>query len=184
MFRWGNRTIQAGPSFQWNIFNYGRITNNVRVQDARFQQLLIAYQNAVLKAQQEVEDALVAFLKAQKRIEFLRQSAAAARHSLDLSVLQYREGTKDFTTVLIAQQTLLNEQDNLAAALGAISSNLVGVYRALGGGWEIRKGKDLVPPEVKEVMAKRSNWGHLLAPVSYNPEVTEKPKSSVRSPDW
>ena len=67
MFQWKSRTIQAGPSVQWNIFNYGRITNNVRVQDARFEQLLIAYQNTVLKAQQEVEDALVAFLKAQER---------------------------------------------------------------------------------------------------------------------
>ena len=112
------------------------------MQDARFQQLLIAYQNAVLKAQQEVEDALVAFLRAQERAEFLARSAAAAKRSLDLAVMQYREGTKDFTTVLIAQQALLNEQDNLASTLGNISSSLVGVYRALGGGWEItgRKG--------------------------------------------
>ncbi len=184
MFNWGSRTIQAGPSFQWNLFNYGRITNNVRVQDARFQQLLIAYQNAVLKAQQEVEDALVAFLKAQKRIEFLAQSVAAAKRSLDLAVRQYREGTKDFTTVLIAQQTLLSEQDNLAAALGATSSNLVGIYRGLGGGWEIRKGKELVPPEVKEAMEKRTDWGQLLSPVFYNPEFREKPKPFIRPPDW
>ena len=74
MFQWGSRTYQIGPSFQWNLFNYGRITNNVRVQDARFEQLLIAYQNAVLKAQQEVEDALVAFLRAQDRAAFLAQS--------------------------------------------------------------------------------------------------------------
>lgn len=184
MFNWGSRTIQAGPSFQWNIFNYGRITNNVRVQDARFQQLLIAYQNAVLKAQQEVEDSLVAFLKAQKRVEFLGLSVAAARRSLDLAIRQYREGTKDFTTVLISQQTLLSEQDNLAAALGATSSNLVGIYRGLGGGWEIREGQELVPPEVREAMEKRTDWGHLLEPVSYNPEVTEKPKTSIRPPDW
>ena len=78
----------------------------------------------------------------------------------------------------------MNEQDNLATALGSISSNLVGVYRALGGGWEIREGKDLVPPEVKEAMEKRTNWGHLLAPASYNPPASEKPKSSIRLPDW
>ncbi|MBI4768014.1 MAG: TolC family protein, partial [Deltaproteobacteria bacterium] len=184
MFHWGNRTFQAGPSFQWNIFNYGRITNNVRVQDARFQQLLVAYQNAVLKAQQEVEDALVAFLKTRERIEFLSKSAASARQSLDLSILQYKEGIKDFTSVLIAQQTLLNEQDNLAAALGAISSNLVGVYRALGGGWEIRAGKDLVPPEVKEVMAKRSNWGQLLEPAANNFSKDGKTRSFSLSPEW
>jgi len=184
MFQWKSRTVQAGPSVQWNILNYGRITNNVRVQDARFEQLLTTYQNAVLKAQQEVEDALVAFLKAQERAEFLAHSVTAAKRSLDLAILQYREGTKDFTTVLIAQQALLNEQDNLASTLGSISSNLVGVYRALGGGWEIREGKDLVPREVKKEMVKRTNWGKLLAPASYNPPPTENPKSLIRFPDW
>ncbi len=184
IFRWGSRTYQVGPSFQWNIFNYGRITNNVRVQDARFEQLLIAYQNAVLKAQQEVEDALVAFLRTQEQAESLGRSAGAAKSALDLAVLQYREGIKDFTTVLVAQQSLLSEQDKLATALGNISINLVGVYRALGGGWEIREGKDLVSPEIKEAMEKRTNWGHLLAPASYNPSSSEEPKSSVRRPDW
>jgi len=183
MFQWRSRTYQIGPSLQWNVFNYGRITNLVRVQDARFEQLLIAYENSVLKAQQEVEDALIAFLRAQERAGFLVQSAAAAKRSLDLAVLQYREGVKDFTTVLTAQQALLNEQDNLAGTLGNIASNLVGVYRALGGGWEIREGKDLVPPEVKEAMAKRTNWGHLLAPTFYNPPASAEPKP-LRLPDW
>ncbi len=184
MFQWRSRTVQGGPSFQWNIFNYGRITNNVRVQDARFQQLLIAYQNIVLTAQKEVEDNLVAFLRAQEQAEFLARSTAAAKNSLDLAVLQYREGIKDFTTVLVAQQTLLSQQDNLAATLGNISSNLVGVYRALGGGWEIREGKDLVPSEIKEEMEKRTNWGKLLTPASYNPPASEGPKSLIRPPDW
>jgi NodT family efflux transporter outer membrane factor (OMF) lipoprotein len=184
MFQWKSRIAQAGPTFQWNIFNYGQITNNIRLQDARFQQLLIAYQNTVLKAQQEVEDNLVAFLKAQERAELLGRSTAAARSSLDLALLQYREGAKDFTTVLVAQQALLNEQDNLATTLGTIASNLVGVYRALGGGWEIREGEELVPSEVKEEMAKRTNWGKLLAPALYNPLPSEEPKSLVRFPDW
>ena len=184
IFKWESRTYQAGPSFQWKIFNYGRITNNVRLQDARFQELLITYQNAVLKAQQEVEDSLVAFLRAQDQAAFLAQSTTAARKALDLAVLQYRQGIKDFTTVLVAQQALLNEQNNLATALGSISSNLVGVYKALGGGWEIREGKELIPPEVKEAMEKRTNWGHLLAPASYNPSASQKPKSNIRPPDW
>ncbi len=184
MFKWSSRDIQAGPLFQWSIFNYGRITNNVRLQDARLQELLITYQNAVLKAQQEVEDNLVAFLRAQERARFLARSTTAARNALDLAVKQYREGVRDFTTVLTAQQSLLNEQDNLAATLGSISSSLVGVYRALGGGWEIREGKDLVPPDIRKEMAKRTNWGDLLAPESYNPPVFEKPKSPARLPDW
>jgi outer membrane protein TolC len=184
MFEWTSRTAQAGPSFRWNILNYGQITNNVRVQDARFQELLLGYQNAVLVAQQEVQDNLTAFLRAQDRAGLLAQSVEAAKKSLDLAVLQYREGTIDFTTVLVAQQALLNEQDNLASTLGNVSSSLVGVYRALGGGWEIREGTDLVPSEIKEKMAKRTNWGKLLAPASYNPLPSEEPKSLIRLPDW
>ncbi len=184
MFQWRSRTAQTGPSVQWSILNYGRIRNNVRVQDARLERLLIAYQEAVLKAQQEVEDNLAAFLRAQDRAGFLAQSIDAAKKSLDLAVLQYREGTKDFTTVLIAQQALLNEQDNLASTLGNISSSLVGVYRALGGGWEIREGQDVVPPEIKEEMRNRTHWGNLLAPALYRSPASEETKSTIRLPDW
>ncbi|MFB3884181.1 MAG: efflux transporter outer membrane subunit [Thermodesulfobacteriota bacterium] len=184
MFKWKSRTIQTGPSVQWNLFNYGRITNDVRLQDARLQELLIAYQNTVLTAQREVEDNLIAFLKTQDRAESLAQSTSAAQSSFDLALLQYREGIKDFTTVLLAQQTLLTQQDNLAITLGDVSTNLVGVYKALGGGWEIREGEDLVPSEVKGEMAKRTNWGNLLAPAAYNPPASEQPRSLIRSPDW
>ncbi|MGZ3513965.1 MAG: efflux transporter outer membrane subunit [Thermodesulfobacteriota bacterium] len=184
MFLWKSRTYQFGPSLQWNILNYGRITNNVRVQDARFQQLLMTYQNVVLTAQQDVEDNLIAFLKGQDQAGFLAQSVEAAQKSLDLAVRQYRGGIVDFTTVLIAQQSLLSGQDSLATALGNLSASLVGVYRALGGGWEIREGKDLIPPEIKEEMAKRTNWGKLLRPSSYNPLPSEESKGSIRLPDW
>ena len=180
MFNWRNRAGSMGPTVQWNILNYGQITNNVRFQDARFQELLISYQNSVLKAQQEVEDNLVAFLKAQERARFLSDSTTAAMRSLELAVIQYREGITDFTTVLTAQQALLNEQDSLASTLGDISRNLVGVYRALGGGWEIREGHDFVPAEIKETMAKRTNWGRLLAPAAV--AVVAVPGSS-RPPD-
>ena len=176
IFRWESRGMTAGPSFQWNILNYGRLRNNVRVQDARFQELLLAYQNTVLKAQQEVEDSLVAFLKSQVQARFLAESAAAAQRSVDLAVIQYREGITDFTTVLTAQQSLLVQQDNLAATVGNIALNLVGVYRALGGGWEIREGEPLVPPSVQEVMRKRTNWGKLLQPVNLAAPMEAQPR--------
>ena len=118
MFNWRNRAGSMGPTVQWNILNYGQITNNVRFQDAQFQELLITYQNSVLKAQQEVEDNLVAFLKAQERARFLSDSTTAAMRSLELAVIQYREGITDFTTVLTAQQALLSEQDSLAVHPG------------------------------------------------------------------
>jgi NodT family efflux transporter outer membrane factor (OMF) lipoprotein len=184
IFQWESRTYQIGPSVQWNILNYGQIRNNVRLQDAKLQELLLAYQNTVLTAQQDVEDYLSAFLLAQDRASFLAQSAEAARNSFDLAVKQYREGITDFTAVLLAQQSLLSEQDNLASTLGNISINLVGVYRALGGCWEIREGKELVSPSVKEEMEKRTDWGSLLAPASYNPPAGKGPESSPRLPDW
>jgi outer membrane protein TolC len=184
MFRWGSRSIQVGPSVQWNILNYGQLTNNVRVQDAYFQQLLLAYQRAVLSAQQDVEDNLVAFLRAQDRADFLAKSVTSSQSALRLAVLRYREGVTDFTTVLTAQQALLSQQDSLASTLGSISTSLVGVYRALGGGWEIREGEDIVPAEIKAEMQRRTNWGHLLAPATYNLPASRDPKSTPRLPDW
>jgi NodT family efflux transporter outer membrane factor (OMF) lipoprotein len=184
MFRWGSRSGSGGPALQWNILNYGQITNLVRVQDARFQQLLIAYQNTVLKAQQEVEDALVAFLRAQERAGFLAESTEAADRSLKLAVLQYREGVTDFTTVLTAQQALLSDQDNLASTLGDIALNLVGTYRALGGGWQIREGQDFVPQRTKAEMAKRTDWGGLLKRAVQEPLGPAERAPLVRPSDW
>src|SRR5262249_31891713 len=89
MWSWGSRSIQVVPTLQWNIFNYGEITNNVRAQDGRFQQLLIAYQSAVLAAQKDVEDNLVAFLQAQERADLLAQSVTSARTALRVAMLQY-----------------------------------------------------------------------------------------------
>jgi len=181
IFNWGQHFYRFGPSVQWNLFNYGQLTNQVRAQDARFQELALSYQNTVLKAQQEAESALIGFLKTQNSAEFLAESTAAAQRSLDLATLQYREGITDFTTVLTAEQDLLKQQDNFAQTLGNIATNLVGVYRALGGGWQIREGKDFVPEPIQQAMAERTNWGDLLKPGA----VPEKPPSSlIRAPDW
>ncbi|MFZ2448613.1 MAG: efflux transporter outer membrane subunit [Syntrophobacteraceae bacterium] len=183
MFTMKAGTVTTGPGFQWNILNYGRITNAVRVEDAKFQELLISYQDTVLRAQQEVEDSLAGFLRAQETADYLAQSALAAQRSLDLAFIQYRQGSTDFTTVLVAQQALHVTQDSFANALGNISGNLVLVYRALGGGWQIREGRDFVPEEIKAAMAKRTNWGNLLTPASHTPPA-DTPGPTVRWPDW
>ncbi len=183
VFLWKSRVANFGPALQWNIFNYGQITNQVRVQDARLQALLITYQNAVLTAQREVEDNLVAFLRSQDRAKSLGESTAAAQRSLNLATIQYREGITDFTTVLTAQQALLTEQDNLATTLGDISNNLVGVYRAVGGGWQIREGKDLVPDSIKQQMANRTDWGELLEAAPQLSPDAKKPVT-VSWPQW
>jgi len=184
IFSWSSRTVNFGPSFQWNILNYGRITNKVRFQDARLQTLILDYQDTVLKAQQEVEDGLVEFLKAQERTAFLEKSVAAAKRSADLALMQYRGGSTDYTTVILAQQALLNEQDRLAATRGESPLGLVAVYRALGGGWEIREGKPFVPVEIKKDMEVRTNWGSLLSEPMKLPPAPGSQETIVRGPDW
>jgi NodT family efflux transporter outer membrane factor (OMF) lipoprotein len=179
-----SRAFSFGPSFQWNILNYGQITNNVRVQDAAFQALVTNYQNTVLTAQQEVEDGLVGFLKAQQRTDFLELSAAAAKRAVDLATLQYREGIADFTTVLVAEQNLLQQQDALAVSRGDIPTNLIRTYRALGGGWEIREGQELVPAQVREAMQKRTDWGRLLTPGAIERVSQQPPDAYVPAPSW
>ncbi|MEW6037532.1 MAG: TolC family protein [Pseudomonadota bacterium] len=181
IFHWGQHFYRFGPSVQWNLFNYGQLTNQIRAQDARFQELALDYQNTVLKAQKEAESALIGFLKTQNSAEFLAESTAAAQRSLDLATLQYREGITDFTTVLTAEQDLLKQQDNFAQTLGQIATNLVGIYRTLGGGWQIREGREFVPEPILQAMAERTNWGDLLKPGSVPPA---PPSGLIRAPDW
>lgn len=188
LFTWKSFTMATGPSIEWPIFNYGRITNNVRIQDARFQQALVTYQNTVLTAAREAEDAMVAFLRAQDQVAALTQSVQAAKRAVDLSLIQYREGAVDFTRVLNAQQTLVQQQDLLVQSRGAIPTNLISLYKALGGGWQLRLGKDFVSEETLQVMRSRTNWGNLLPPPGL-PESLDPPPpagehSPVQRPDW
>jgi hypothetical protein len=127
-----------GPFFQWNILNYGRIINSIRSQDAFFQQLLTTYQSTVLRANREVEDSLIAFLKAQEQTRYLSQAVEAAKESVEIAQVQYRQGAIDFNQVFTLERDLTNLQQQLAQAQGDIALNLVGVYRALGGGWQVR----------------------------------------------
>jgi NodT family efflux transporter outer membrane factor (OMF) lipoprotein len=128
-----------GPSFQWEVLNYGRILNNVRLQDAKFQELTAAYQNQVLVAQQEVESGMVAFFKAKQRTDFQQKSVNAARKAADLSPERwYKTNDLTFTTVSLIQQNKVQQEDTLAQARGEIALGLIAIYKALGGGWQIR----------------------------------------------
>ena len=183
-FSWGSRQIQFGPAIQWNLFNYGQITNQVRSQDAQYQAAIFAYQNTVLAAQREVEDGLVGFAKSQEQAAALTRAVAASRRSLDLAVVEYRQGQTDYTTVLTAEQNLLRQADQLAIARGNVPQGLIGVYRALGGGWQLRQGHDFVPDDVKTVMAKRTDWGGLLDPAAAATPTRPRREALVRLPEW
>lgn len=162
-------TFAFGPSFQWNVLNYGQITNNVRVQDARLQALLIDYKNTVLTAQKEVENGVAGFVLSRQESDFLNASVKAAQGARDLAFLQYHEGLVDFTTVLQAEQNLADAQNNFASATGTESSSVAQIYRALGGGWEIRAGKEFVTPATREEMVTRTDWGDVLPPPAQAP---------------
>jgi NodT family efflux transporter outer membrane factor (OMF) lipoprotein len=148
---WSPKALSGniGPTFTWNILNYGRILNNVRLQDAKFQELVATYQNTVLSAAQDVENGLVTFLEAQQRTKFQADSVKDADEAVKIAVAQYKAGTIDFTRVTQLEQTLETQQDTLAQAQGEIVTGLIQVYKALGGGWQIREtGCDPSPGDV------------------------------------
>jgi NodT family efflux transporter outer membrane factor (OMF) lipoprotein len=156
-------TYQLGPGFRWDILNYGRIANNVRVQDARFEQLLKQYQNTVLTAQQDVSNSITSLVRSREQAGFLTDSVVASRRSVDLSFTQYRAGGVDFIRVLNATQFLLNEQQNLVISRVNIATSAIALNRALGGGWELRKDDEFVPAETIEQMRQRTNWGDITS---------------------
>jgi NodT family efflux transporter outer membrane factor (OMF) lipoprotein len=184
IFQSRSRTFAFGPSFVWDFLNYGRIENAVRAQDAAFQQALVTYQSTVLTAQQEVENGLVGFRKQQESAQYLSEAVQAAQRSLALARVQYQNGITDFTTVLVAEQQVLQQQDQLAVTAGAIPTNLVAAYRALGGGWQIRLGRQFVPPQTIEAMTTRTNWGKLLAYEVQVPPIPVPRPEEPRLPQW
>ena len=148
LFTPGAFNSQVSPNFRWDLLNYCRINNNIKLQDARFLELVAFYQNQVLRANQEVEDGVVVFLRSQERTRFQQKSVNDAEAAVNVALLQYKAGTTDFTTVTQVQQIQVIQQDTLAVAQGEIVAGLIQVYRALGGGWQIRlQGcQDCLPP--------------------------------------
>jgi NodT family efflux transporter outer membrane factor (OMF) lipoprotein len=183
LFSSNSFTYFAGPSLSWNLLNYGRIKNQVRVEDSRLQQLIVNYQNTVLNAAREVEDAMTGFLEDKIQAGYLAEAVAASRRSVDISSLQYSEGLTDYQRVLDAQRGLTRDQDTLATLQGSIAINLVNMYKALGGGWQQRANTDLVPVEIQQQMSERTDWGGLLEEAGQAPEENED-KSDWRWPDW
>ena len=102
--------------FRWNVFNYGRLRSNVRLQDATFQQLLEDYRQTVLSVQAEVENSIVAFLRSREQLLDFRAAADAAQRSVEISTVQYEDGLVDFNTVLSTLEALASQQDELATA--------------------------------------------------------------------
>jgi NodT family efflux transporter outer membrane factor (OMF) lipoprotein len=135
-FDYTSRAWSAGPTVQWELFEAGRIRANVRVQNARQQQVLDAYQQTVLVALEEAENALTAYAKEQVRRESLSKSVEANQRALELSTQLYKSGLADFLHVLDSERSLYAAQDALVQSNQSVSLDLVQLFKALGGGWQ------------------------------------------------
>jgi NodT family efflux transporter outer membrane factor (OMF) lipoprotein len=184
MFTKTSYGFSFGPSFAWNFLNYGRLKNQVRVQDALFEQALINYQEVVLEAAQEVEDAMVGFLLSQSQAKYLKEGSEAAKRSSALSMIQYKEGIIEYQRVLDSNLALTQQQDQYAQTRGEIITNLIAMYKALGGGWQVRLGEDFVPADVQKEMGERTDWGELLEIKNEKAPALDPEKNLLRKPDW
>jgi NodT family efflux transporter outer membrane factor (OMF) lipoprotein len=184
----GSLTGFIGPSFQWNILNYGRIENSVKVQEARFRQLFFNYQAAVLRANREAEDAIIGYLKSQQRVKYLVESVGAAQRTVDITYDQYKQGVIDFTPVFLFEATLTSQQDALAQARADIALSLVDLYRSLGGGWEAQyeaNGYAATRPTTAPTTRRAEGWWSttnpgMAYPSTTRPVVTTRPSTIGR----
>lgn len=136
LFKSASQFWSIGPSISWNIFNAGAVRRNIEIQSALQEQQLNAYVATVLNALAETENALVAYAEEQNRRNSLSEAVKAAQRAVELSQTMYQAGIIDFTTLLDTERSLLSYQNELIQSDGSVASNLVRLYKVLGGGWE------------------------------------------------
>jgi NodT family efflux transporter outer membrane factor (OMF) lipoprotein len=171
-------SLSFGPALRWNLFDHGAIANNVRVQDARLQQLIESYQNTVLLAAQEVDNAVTEVLKTAEQQVILDESVDAAERALAIANTRYREGYAGFQRVLDAQRALFSQEERQLLNRGSHIGAIIAVYKGLGGGWEAGTIETLIPESTRNTMRERSDWGDLLqAPL---PSPTAEPTEPAR----
>lgn len=182
LFNGSSLTFLGGTGVRWNVLNFGRIKNSVRAQDARFQQSIADYQDTVLRAAAEVENSIVGFVQFQEAEQLLHDSYKAANRSVEIATIQYRDGAVNYQRVLDSNNSLLIQQDIWTQTRSNISRNLIAIFKAMGGGWEMREGKPFVQHEIREQMQQRTNWGKLIEPEAI--DVSFQQEEKLRQPDW
>ena len=140
----------GGPRISWPIFN-AAVRPNIEVQSALQEQALIQYEAAVLSSLEEVENALVAYAQEQRRRDSLRKATEAAQEAVELARYKYQAGLTDFSNVLDAERSLLSFQDQLNQSSGTVTSNVIRLYKALGGGWTSMAIAPAAPDTVKQL---------------------------------
>ncbi len=151
--------ISAGPAFSWNIFQYGRIKNQVRLQDALFQESLNNYNKKVLLAVQEVSNALNGYTLTKEQLELNAKAIEATVLAFNISIIQYNDGLTGYQRLLTSVQDLTRNEDQYAQIQGNIATQVIALYKALGGGWEMDRGQSYLRDEDIKQMQERSDWG-------------------------
>jgi len=154
--------VTIGPSFSWNIFQYGRIKNQVRVQDAVFEESLVNYNNKVLSAIAEVSNAIHGYRLTKIQQEENKKAVDATVRAFNISMTQYNDGLVSYQRLLSTVESLTRNQDQYAQIKGNLATNVILLYKALGGGWQMSKGKAYLSREMAEKMQKRTDWGEYL----------------------
>jgi outer membrane protein TolC len=162
LFSWDNRNTSISGSFMFPLFYRGAIVDQIRVQDAVFQQSVLTYQNQVLLAQKEVEDALISISTTRSSAEDLKKSVTAARQAASLALDRYKAGQNDYNTVIIAQQQLLAVQNSLVQTTTNNLLGYVAAFKALGGGWSGAMNMPQLPDQLVQTMRSRTDWGAVL----------------------
>jgi len=129
--------FSVGPGISLPLFTGGRIRSNIAVQDARQREALISYRSNVLNALEEVQNALVNYAQEQERRDRLNEAAKQSQLAVDLATEQYKAGLTDFLAVLDAQRELYADEDQAVQSQTSVATNVIGLYRALGGGWNV-----------------------------------------------
>ncbi|MCL9774787.1 TolC family protein [Vibrio methylphosphonaticus] len=155
--------LVAGPTFSWNIFQYGRIKNNVRFEDARFQETLTNYNKKVLQAVQEVTNALDAYQLYQEQQGLRLRSVDASIRAFNISMTQYENGQISFERLLSSLEKMTRSEDSYAQIKGNVANQVVALYKSLGGGWQVNSGKAFISDDLIETMNQRSDWGDTLS---------------------
>ena len=182
LFSWGNNSSGVNAGISLPLFYRGAIVDQVRVQDAIFQQSLLAYQNQVLNAQKEVEDSLITISTTKSSKEDLTRGVIAAQSAADLALERYKAGQNDYTTVITAQQNLLNIQNSLVQTSSNELIGYVGAFKALGGGWTADMTPPKLPDQMVADMTDRTDWGSVLTKAG-DPLTVKVGKFLVDAPD-
>jgi outer membrane protein TolC len=157
-------TASVGPGLSWNIFQYDRIKNRVRIEDALFQESLTNYNQSVLEAVGEVSNALEGYHYNVEKSQYDLSAVDASIRAFNISATQYNNGLVTYQRLLSTVEKMTLREDAFAQTRGNIANQVVALYKALGGGWQTLSKNPIVKPETIEQMRKRTDWGDYLEP--------------------